>query len=68
MGADEAKFDALHWAARTLAWERRLRELEAGPEVAPTETVSAVDVEEEVPDQCVHGVGALHVHRVVGAG
>lgn len=66
MGADEGDFDALRWAARTLAWERRLRELEAAPAVALVEAVSAVDVEEEVPDQSVHGVGPLHVHGVVG--
>lgn len=29
MDEDDASFDALGWAARTLRWERRLRELEA---------------------------------------
>lgn len=47
MSADEA-FDALGWAARSLAWERRLRELETAaeseepvPVAAGTDVVSA---------------------------
>jgi len=36
MGATDPAFDAIGWAARALAWERRLRELEAqGPAELP---------------------------------
>jgi hypothetical protein len=54
-------FDAIRWVARSLAWERRLRELETN------ELSGVVDVEQEVADQCVDGVRALDVHGVVGA-
>jgi hypothetical protein len=39
MSVDDETFDALGWAARTFAWERRLRELE-----------TALESEEPAPD------------------
>lgn len=36
MMKDDSGFDAVSWAARQLAWERRLRELEDAPVPAQT--------------------------------
>lgn len=47
MSADDEKFDALGWAARSLAWERRLRELEEPPPAQPRSVV-APNVEADI--------------------
>lgn len=46
MSGDDAGFDAVGWVARSLAWERRLRELEdTGVPEEPSEPPLAAEVE-----------------------